>query len=146
MAKQLDGLHDKAGDVLVFAGALVWDAVPEDDLRAGAPHYEALDELAVTNILLKGFITSCTLLVLELGLALEVEVAGRNKEIVQTHHRYAGFLSRWTMLVFNTSSVDAETAPVPKRDVTTARCSSLAFADGVCGYVAARRGIVAASP
>ena len=118
VAKLFNALHKEAGDVLVLAGAFVRDAVPEDDLRAGASHYDALDELAVTNILLKGFIASCTLLVLELGLALDV--ACRNKEIVQTHHRYTGLLGCWAMLVFKTSSLDAKPAPVPKRDVTVA--------------------------
>ena len=110
----------EVGDVLIFAGSLVRDAVSEDDLRAGAPHYEAFDDFTSTDVCLKDLITGGVLVVVELGLSLEVEVARRNKEIVQTHHGYAGLFSCWTMLVFKTSSFDAKPAPVPKRDVTAA--------------------------
>ena len=111
VAKPLDGLHDEVGDVLIFAGSLVRDAVSEDDLRAGAPHYEAFDDFTSTDVCLKGLITGGVLVVVELGLALEVEVA---------HHGYAGLFNCWTMLVFKTPSFDAKPAPVPKLDVTAA--------------------------
>ena len=44
----------------------------------------------------------------------------RHKEVVQTYDKYVGLFCRWTMLVFKTSSFDAELAPVPKRDVAVA--------------------------
>ena len=120
VAQPLDGLHDEVGDILIFAGSLVRDAVREDDLSAGAPHDEAFDDFPGADICLAGLFASGILVVLKLGLVLEVEVARCNKEIIQTHHKYTGLLSRWTMLAFNASSVNAETAPVPKRDVTIA--------------------------
>ena len=115
MSKLFYVLHNKAVDILVFASTLVWDAVAEDDLRAGASHYEALDELADADVLLDGLVTSGALLVLELGLALDV--ACRDEEIIQL---YAGFFGRWTMLVLKTTSCDAKSAPVPIRDMTAA--------------------------
>ena len=81
MSKPVHVLHNEAGDILVFASTLVWDAVAEDGLRAGASHDEALDELAGADVLLEGLVTSSTLLVLELGLALDV--ACRDEEVIQ---------------------------------------------------------------
>ena len=72
VAQPLDGLHNEVGDVLIFAGSLVRDAVREDNLRAGAPHYETFDDFTGTDVCLESLITSGILVVLELGLALEV--------------------------------------------------------------------------
>ena len=118
VAEPLHGFHDEVGDVLVLAGAFVRNAVPKDDFRAGASHYEALDELAGVNVLLKDLVTSSALVILKLGLALDVACC--DKEIIQTHHGYAGIFGCWTVLIFQTSSFDAKPAPVPKRDVTAA--------------------------
>ena len=82
VSKPLVGLHDEIGDILIFASSLVRDAVRKDYLRAGAPRYDAFDNLTGADVCLKGFITSGILVVLKLGLALELEVACRNKEIV----------------------------------------------------------------
>ena len=117
MTKPFNVLYNDANDILVLAGAFVWDAMAEDCLRASASHGDKLDELAGAHVLLEGLVTR-TLLILKLGLA--IDVARRDEEVIQPYQWCAGLFSRWVMLVLEAASSDAKSAPVPVRDMTAA--------------------------